>query len=199
MRIPPGRRASLASMPGDRQPDEEVRRLLDDGRRHRRRGEYDAAIAAFTYASLRWPEAARPLCERGAILILQRRYAEALADYQEAQRLDPGYPGLRSYLAEVYLYTGRAAEALAVSRQALLDEPGDLMHDINIAHAHLLLGDTAEALERYARLGGRLHAGKERYGRDLVLQDLRLMQEAGVQIPQAALVPAALGGPFSTR
>jgi hypothetical protein len=73
------------------------------------------------------------------------------------------------------------------------------MHDINIAHAHLLLGDTAEALERYARLGGRLHAGKERYGRDLVLQDLRLMREAGLQVPQAGLVPAALSGPFSTR
>jgi tetratricopeptide (TPR) repeat protein len=186
-------------MPGDRQPDEEARRLLDDGRRRRRLGEYDAAIAAFTSASLRWPEAARPLCERGAILILQRKYAEALADYQAAQQFDPGYPGLRSYLAELYLYTGRAAEALALSRQALLDEPGDLMHDINIAHAHLLLGHTAEALECYARLGGRYHPRKERYGRDLVLEDLRLLQAAGVQVPQAGLVPAALGGPFSTR
>lgn len=117
-------------MPGDRQPDEEARRLLEDGRRRRRLGEYDAAIAAFTSASLRWPEAARPLCER---------------------------------------------------------------------HAHLLLGHTAEALECYARLGGRYHPRKERYGRDLVLEDLRLLQAAGVQVPSAGLVPAALGGPFSTR
>jgi len=86
---------------------------------------------AFTGASLRWPEAARPLCERGAILILQRKYAEAV--------------------------------------------------------------------ECYARLGGRYHPRKERYGRDLVLEDLRLLQAAGVQVPRAGLVPAALGGPFSTR
>jgi tetratricopeptide (TPR) repeat protein len=156
------------------------------GRRHRAAGELDAAAAVFTGAHERFPGQARPLVERGAILILQGRYAQSRADYEAARRLEPGYPGLDSYVAELDLYTGRAAEALALSEQAAVREPGDLMHRINIAHAHLLLGHTARALQAYRQVAHRIHPGKNRTGSDLARQDLRLLAGAGIEIPGLA-------------
>jgi tetratricopeptide (TPR) repeat protein len=155
---------------------------LRSGRRHRLLGELDEAVADFTEAAKRQPGSARPIVERGAIFILQARWDEALADYQEAARIDPAYPGLRSYLAELYLYTGRAADALTLSREALAQEPENLMHRINIGHARLLLGDTQGALHDYAQVAGVVHPGKQRSGVDLVLNDLRLMDAAGVDV-----------------
>jgi tetratricopeptide (TPR) repeat protein len=159
---------------------------IAQGRGHRAAGELDAAAAVFTGAHGRFPESARPLVERGAILILQGRYAESRADYEAARRLEPGYPGLDSYVAELDLYTGRAAEALARSEQAAVREPGDLMHRINIAHAHLLLGHTTHALQAYRQVAHQVHPGKNRTGSDLARQDLRLLAGAGVVIPGAA-------------
>jgi tetratricopeptide (TPR) repeat protein len=166
---------------------------LASGRRHRLSGELDEAVADFTLASRRQPGSARPWVERGAIFVLQTRWDEALADYQEAARIDPAYPGLGSYFAELYLYTGRAADALALSRKALAQEPENLMHRINIGHAQLLLGDTGAALREYAQTATLLHPGKQRFGADLVLEDLRLMRAAGVDVPDLDLVLDTLG------
>jgi tetratricopeptide (TPR) repeat protein len=156
---------------------------LRSGRRHRLLGELDEAVSEFTKAAQQQPGSARPIVERGAVFILQARWDEAFADYQEAARIDPAYPGLPSYLAELYLYTGRAADALTLSREALAaQEPENLMHRINIGHARLLLGDTQGALHDYAQVAGVVHPGKQRSGVDLVLSDLRLMKAAGVDV-----------------
>jgi tetratricopeptide (TPR) repeat protein len=170
------------------------------GRRHRAAGELDAAAGVFTDARERFPAAARPLVERGAIAILQHRYDQSRADYASARRLDPHYPGLDSYVAELDLYTGRATEALALSERAAAREPGNLMHQINIAHAHLLLGHTSAALAAYRQLAPRFHPRKQRLGADLAEQDFRLLVEAGVDVPDLAaarevLRTAAAGGP----
>lgn len=165
------------------------------GRRHRSAGELDDAVRIFTGAHQTFPEAAQPLVERGAILILQGHYRKTLTDYQDAAKLDPHYSGLDSYIAELYLYTGRAAEALALSEDAAVREPANLMHQINIAHAQLLLGHTALALDGYRRLARQFHAGKQRFGRDLALHDLRLLVAAGVDIPQLAAARDALTAP----
>ena len=172
-------------MPSDG-PGQELGEAIAAGRRHRAAGELDAAAAVFTDAHERFPARARPLVERGAILILLGRYAESRADYEAARRLEPGYPGLDSYVAELDLYTGRAAQALARSERAAAREPGDLMHRINIAHAHLLLGHTARALREYRQLARQVHPGKNRTGGDLAQQDLRLMTGAGIEIPGLA-------------
>ena len=127
--------------------------------------------------------AARPLVERGAILILQHRYQQALADYRRAQQLDPEYPGLASYFAELYLYTDRAAEALRISENAARAESGNLMHRINIAHAQLLLGNTDAALIAYREIANRWNPTKMRSGRELALQDLGLLDDAGIEMP----------------
>jgi tetratricopeptide (TPR) repeat protein len=165
---------------------DELEAAIARGRRHRAAGELDAAVEVFTDAHERFPAQARPLVERGAILILQHRYEQSRADYAAARRLDPQYPGLDSYVAELDLYTGRAAQALALSERAAAREPGNLMHQINIAHAHLLLGHTGAALEAYRQLAPRFHPRKQRLGRDLAWQDLRLLVEAGVDVPDLA-------------
>lgn len=168
------------------QPGPSLDEAIAAGRRHRAAGELDAAVQVFTATHERFPARARPLVERGAILILQHRYAESRADYAAARHLEPGYPGLDSYDAELDLYTGRAAEALALSEQAAAREPGDLMNQINIAHAHLLLGQTGQALRVYRQLAHQVHPGKHRTGADLARQDLRLMAAAGLEIPGLA-------------
>lgn len=164
----------------------ELEAAIACGRRHRAAGELDAAVEVFTAAHERFPAQARPLVERGAILILQLRYDQSRADYAAARRLDPRLPGLDSYVAELDLYTGRAAQALALSERAAAREPGNLMHQVSIAHAHLLLGDTGAALAAYRRLAPRFHPRKQRLGRDLARQDLRLLVEAGVDVPDLA-------------
>jgi tetratricopeptide (TPR) repeat protein len=169
--------------------------LIALGRQHRVAGELDDAVHVFTDAHLRFPNEARPLVERGAIMILQGRYAATLKDYQKATKLDPHYPGLDSYIAELYLYTGRAADALALSEGAAAREPADLMHRINVAHAQLLLGHTELALDSYRRLARQYHPSKKRFGRDLALQDLRLLIDAGVDIPQVVKARDALTSP----
>ena len=71
-------------------------------RGHTERAQHSAGSArVFTRAHHLDPTAARPLVERSAIAILQHRYDEALADYQRAQQLEPHYPGLASYFAEL--------------------------------------------------------------------------------------------------
>jgi tetratricopeptide (TPR) repeat protein len=184
---------SSSTAPTGLEPD--LSRLIAVGRRHRVAGELDDAARVFTDAHNAFPDAAQPLVERGAIRILQGQYARTLTDYQSATKLDPHYPGLDSYIAEVYLYTGRAAEALALSEGAASREPADLMHRINVAHAELLLGHTERALDSYRRLARQYHPTKRRFGRDIALHDLRLLLGAGVDIPQIVKARDALTSP----
>jgi tetratricopeptide (TPR) repeat protein len=176
-------------------PDPSLPELIAAGRRHRVDGELDDAVRVFTSAHVAFPDAAQPLVERGAIRILQGDYARTLTDYQSATRLDPHYPGLDSYIAELYLYTGRIAEALALSESAEAREPANLMHRVNVAHAQLLLGHTQLALDSYRRLARQYHPVKRKFGRDIALQDLRLLLDAGVDIPQLTQARDALTSP----
>jgi tetratricopeptide (TPR) repeat protein len=173
--------------------------LITLGRRHRVAGELDEAMFVFTRGHEMFPDAARPLIERGAVLILQQRYDESRADYSRATELEPDYPGLRSYVAELDLYTDRAAEALALSTAGAQDEPDNLTHRLNIAHALLLLGRTDEAVDAYRSCATQLHPVKQRTGADLALQDLRLLAEAHVDLPGVDRARAALSFAPTTR
>jgi tetratricopeptide (TPR) repeat protein len=184
---------SSSTAPTDTQPD--LPDLIAIGRQHRVAGELDDAARVFTDAHRAFPDAAQPLVERGAIRILQGDYVRTLTDYQSATKLDPHYPGLDSYIAELYLYTGRPAEALALSEGAAAREPANLMHRINVAHAQLLLGHTELALDSYRRLARQYHLSKRRFGRDIALHDLRLLLAAGVDVPALAKARDALTDP----
>jgi tetratricopeptide (TPR) repeat protein len=152
---------------------------LARGRQQRRHGQLDGAIETFSVAHRRHPAEARPLVERGAVLVLAHRFDGALADYRAAEALDPDYPGLRSYFAEVYLYLGRPADALAASEDGLRAEPQDLMHRLNRAHSLLFLGRVDDAVDAYRALAGEQHAAKRRSGAELALEDFRLLRAAG--------------------
>ena len=159
---------------------ERLEELHRRGRAQRAAGEVDAAIATFTLAHERFPDAPGPLCQRGALLLLVHRFDEALADYRAAAALDPAYPGLQSYFAEVWLYLRRPDEALAAAGRGLRAEPGDLMHRVNLAHALLFLGRREPAEAEYRSLRGERHAAKGQTGPEIVLEDLRLLRAAGV-------------------
>jgi tetratricopeptide (TPR) repeat protein len=175
--------------------DESEEALHRRGRAQRGRGELDRAIETFTEASRRFPETARPLIQRGAVLVLAQRYEEALSDYLAAQRLDPRYPGLQSYFAEAYLYLRRPSDALSASDAGLLAEPDDLMHRINRAHSLLYLGRLDDARAAYAALADEYHDVKRLSGGEIVLGDFALLREAGLPYPDMEAIQALLENP----
>ncbi len=153
---------------------------LGRGRCYRMLGRVDDSAAEFSLAHRLSPADPHPLCERGAVLILDERWDEALADYQAAEALDPNHPGLASYFAELYLYSGHPGDALAAARRGLEREPSSVMHRVNLAHALLFTGNREEALAEYDAIRSRIAAGEGVSGAAIVLNDLALMREAGL-------------------
>lgn len=165
---------------------------LGRGRCYRMLGRVDDAADAFWLAHQLSPGDAHPLCERGAVLILDERWDDALADYRAAEALDPSHPGLASYFAELYLYSGHPDEAIAAARAGLEREPGSVMHRVNLAHGLLFSGRLDEALEEYAAIADQPVPSEGVTGESIVLNDFRLMREAGLESDYAA-VEAMLG------
>jgi hypothetical protein len=93
--------------------EDEEESLHRRGRADRRRGDLDRAVETFTHASQRFPQEARPLIQRAAVRVLAHRYHDALTDYLAADALNPSHPGLRSYFAEVYLYSAARIRMMA--------------------------------------------------------------------------------------
>jgi tetratricopeptide (TPR) repeat protein len=173
--------------------------LLGRGRCYRLLDAFPEAIVDFTRAHEVQPGAARPLFERGAIWILVGRYDRSRADYEAAIVLEPDYPGSASYFAELDLYTGRVAEALALSERASRAEPSNLVHRVNVAHAHLLLGDTERASAAYAAIAERRDPGKRITGAAIALADLSLMRAAGIHPPGMDTIERGLRTSIRTR
>ena len=198
-----GRSITLATMRTECDIFDEILRLapetadaaLGRGRCYRMLGRVDEAADAFWLAHQLSPGDPHPLCERGAVLILDARWDEALADYRAAEILDPDHPGLASYFAELYLYSGRPDEALAAARVGLEREPGSVMHRVNLAHSLLFSGRLDEALVEYASIADQRVPSEGVVGKSIVLNDFALMREAGLQSDGYAVVEAM----FSSR
>jgi tetratricopeptide (TPR) repeat protein len=173
-------------------PDD-IESVLGRGRTHRLLKQYDAAVSDFTQAHEMARGQARPLCERGAILILQGKYNACLADYNAAEALEPRYPGLLSYFAEVYLYMRRPADALAASKEGLQREPSLLIHRVNLAHSLLFLGRYDEAKAIYLGLQNDIDEGKQITGAQVVRNDFAQMRAAGISHPDMARIEVQLG------
>ncbi|MFC9836359.1 tetratricopeptide repeat protein [Rhodococcus sp. NPDC127530] len=157
--------------------------LIGRGRCQRMLGQIDEAIETFTQTFVLHPEQARPMVERGALYVLQERWADAAEDYQVAYRLDPHYPGFAAYVAELELYTGRPQHAHDLSVAALGREPDNLMHSINLAHSLLLLGYGTAARLQYEEIASTWHPQKRASGAAIAANDLRLMRAAGLTAP----------------
>ncbi len=162
------------------------------GRCDRGSGDLDAAVDDFTRAASIQPAAARPFCERGAIEILRGNYSESLRDYEHARQVDPTYPTLDSYFAELYLYLDRPLDALKFATDGLRSGGDDLMNRVNIAHALLQLGDSADAVAIYRSISDEQHPGKRVPMRTVIKNDFRLLREADVQMGDIATAEAAL-------
>jgi Flp pilus assembly protein TadD len=91
------------------------------------------------------PEAARPHNYLGAVLYGQDRIPEALAEYQLASRLDPGFAPAHNGLGTVLLKTGHLDEALAQYGQAVQEAPGYAEAQYNFGLALLAADRPAEA------------------------------------------------------
>jgi tetratricopeptide (TPR) repeat protein len=143
-------------------------------------GRIDESAAAFALAHELSPEDPHPLCERGAVLILDERWDEALADYEAAQALNPAHPGLASYFAELHLYAGRPQEALRAAQSGVEREPNSVLNRVNLAHALLFLGEQDRARGEYLAVCDRIAASEHKSGAAVVLNDFSLMREAGL-------------------
>jgi hypothetical protein len=139
------------------------------------------------------------LFERGAISILIGQYDASLTDYEGAATRDPTYPGSASYFAELLLYTGGARAALVISEQASREEPMNLVHRVNIAHAHLLLGDVDRAADTYMAVADEHDPGKGLTGAAIALNDFALMRSAGITPPALRDIERRLRESMSTE
>jgi protein O-mannosyl-transferase len=92
------------------------------------------------------PEAARPHNYLGAVLYTAGRIPEAMAEYQTASRLDPGFAPAHNGQGTVYLKTGHLAEALAQYGQAVALAPGYAEGQYNFGLALLAADRPAEAI-----------------------------------------------------
>lgn len=97
------------------------------------------------------------LAEAHAALGLIRQYvasdfARAEAELERAIALDPTKPLPRQWLAQLYLQTGRAAEALAAARGALDLDPLSPSAHAEVAHALLANRRPDEALSQLHRI-----------------------------------------------
>jgi TolB-like protein/DNA-binding winged helix-turn-helix (wHTH) protein/Tfp pilus assembly protein PilF len=120
----------------------------------------DAAIATLRHAVELDPMSLSMNETLGWAYYVARRYPDAIAQFQKALELDPDFGQALRYLGLTYLYLGRHEDALTTlerARNALVDEP-DVKADLALAHA--LAGETAEA---EALLSELTQASRERY------------------------------------
>jgi serine/threonine protein kinase/tetratricopeptide (TPR) repeat protein len=75
----------------------------------------------------------------------------AAAAGERARQLDPGSPEVSSTLGELYLRTGKAADAVAAYRGALAAQPNNFDASLGLARAYDAAGDADRSEETYER------------------------------------------------
>jgi Flp pilus assembly protein TadD len=87
----------------------------------------------------------------GAILLRQRRIDEAIAQFQRAVDIAPGYFLARANLGAALLLRGRVDEAITQYRKALELDPGDAESHTSLAMALAGRGQFNEAVAHYQK------------------------------------------------
>jgi tetratricopeptide (TPR) repeat protein len=122
---------------------------------------YEAAYQELSKVLEMEPSFSEALMFRGAVLLQQKRYAEAIADLENSARIDSG-PRKLGVLGWGLGYAGRRPEAAAVLRRLKAMSRQRRVPAWSLAVTYIGLGDADEAfawLERsYAERSGELRA-----------------------------------------
>jgi len=118
----------------------------------------DLATQALTAA----PRSAFSRSAQGQVLCAQRRYKAAIAEFEKASAINPGWPHVYGFLSDCKLWTGSIADAIPLAEQALKISPRDpwvATWYSKIGRVHLVQSRTNEAvawLERARRANPQL-------------------------------------------
>jgi tetratricopeptide (TPR) repeat protein len=100
------------------QPNHEAA-LAITGIAHLKKGEADKALASFKRAqqvNLQNPE---PLIDIGTVYVLQKKYSEAIKEYEEALKLAPDRIDALGSLAQLYFFQGNEKAAIERTQRQL--------------------------------------------------------------------------------
>ncbi|HUL52465.1 MAG TPA: tetratricopeptide repeat protein [Opitutaceae bacterium] len=89
----------------------------------RRNEDFRSEFSVWSDTVAKWPDNARAHHRLGILLLTAGRPAEAIGQYREALRIEPGNPDIRIALAHALVETGRIAEAIDCYEQILRARP----------------------------------------------------------------------------
>jgi tetratricopeptide (TPR) repeat protein len=110
----------------------------------------DARIDAINRELEKNPNDAARIAERGALYALDRRWSDAVADFEDAYELDPKLPGIEHRLANALLEVGEPERTVELLTALIGREPKHLDAHIVRARAYLALGEVDEAIADYS-------------------------------------------------
>lgn len=116
-----------------------------------RHADYRSDVALWSDTVAKRPANARAHSNLGAALLRERRFPEALAQFEAALRLKPRFPEALNNLASLLLETGRPAEAIAPLEAALAVNPDFADAHYNLGQARFEIGDVASAMASLER------------------------------------------------
>ncbi|MFP2925320.1 polysaccharide deacetylase family protein, partial [Pyxidicoccus sp. 3LG] len=109
------------------------------------------AVAATPVPTATPAEEARRRADRGMALYREKRYEEALAEFQAAVRLDPTDAQAANNVGFVHYRRGEYAEAVKWLEKTLTLDPQRAVAYLNLGDAHDKLGRRADAAKAYGR------------------------------------------------
>ena len=108
----------------------------------------------FNQAVLADPTFAQAYVTRGDLdaRMSRRDWKGCEHDYATALKLQPDFPFYFAYTAELYLYNGQPARAIAEARKGLAKDPTALIYKMNLAHGLLFTGQVEAARKLYTEM-----------------------------------------------
>lgn len=137
--------ARSVSSSADEKLDTRAQNLLIEGQRAFQRGQYELAMAKLDSADTFAPGAPVIPFNRGRIYTALNQIDEAKRAFNEAIRLDPGYPEVRRRLGDIELEQGALKDALIYYHEEAKIAPGvELFVNMGETYFQLGIADSAE-------------------------------------------------------
>jgi cellulose synthase operon protein C len=122
---------------------------LDLGALQQAAGDLDAAEATYAALQRAYPDSAAPYLAQGALLGLQRRYAEALTAFEAGLARAPEHPGLLRGALRAHQREGRVAAARDMGRRLAATEAAQATDLFYLGTLEEAAGDTDRAIAAY--------------------------------------------------